>query len=371
MNGLTILVVSNTAWSLYNFRMNLGISLKEHGYRVIMVSAPDEYVKRLEQAGFEHRSIEFDNASMNPLSNLELCFLLFRLYRQERPSAVLHFTIKMNIYGSLAAGILRIPCLSNITGLGSLFLHDNFLFRLARYLYAFALRFPRTVFFQNVADRDLFIRKGFVHQAKAALLPGSGIDLRRFRPRESPAKRRYLFVGRLIQDKGIYEFIDAVRLLKDRYPEIEFAVLGALYPHNPTAVSSNTLNDWVTEELIQYLGSTDDVVPELAAAECLVLPSYREGLSRVLLEAAAMALPIVTTDVPGCRDVVDDGLTGFLCQSHNGADLAAKMEKMVHLSAGRRAAMGRMGRKKIESEFDERIVIGLYLKAIDEAIRSA
>lgn len=349
--------------------MNLGLSLKEHGYRVIMVSAPDEYVARLEQAGFEHRGIRFDNASVNPLSNLKLFLLLYRLYGHERPAAVLHFTIKMNIYGSLAAGFLGIPCLSNITGLGSLFLHSSLLFRLARQLYTFALRFPHTVFFQNVADRDLFIRKGFVNQTKAALLPGSGIDLHRFRPCKAPAKRRYLFVGRLIQDKGIYEFIDAVRSLKERYPQIEFAVLGALYPHNPTAVSSNTLNEWVRDDLIRYLGSTDDVVPELAAAECVVLPSYREGLSRVLLEAAAMARPIITTDVPGCRDVVDDGLTGFLCQPHDTSDLAAKIEKMIRLPAGRRAAMGKRGRRKVESEFDEKIVIDICLKAIDEAIR--
>jgi len=368
MNGLTILVVSNTAWSLYNFRMNLGISLKEHGYRVIMVSAPDEYVKRLEQAGFEHRSIEFDNAGVNPFRDLKLTFDLFRLYRRERPSVLLHFTIKMNIYGSIVGGLLSIPCISNITGLGSLFLDHNPVFRLARYLYAFALRFPITVFFQNADDRDLFIRKRFVQETKTALLPGSGIDLRRFRPRRTRAKRRYLFVGRLIQDKGIYEFVEAARLLRNRHPTAEFAVLGGLYTENPTAVSSSTLDGWIEEGLIRYLGSTDDVASELAAAECVVLPSYREGLSRVLLEAAAMARPIVTTDVPGCRDVVDDGLTGFLCRSRDRSDLAAKMERMMRLPAAERTAMGKRGRRKVESQFDEKIVIDRYLKVINAVV---
>lgn len=371
MNGRKILIVSNTAWSLYNFRLNLAFALREKGYRVVFASCPDDYVARLVQAGFEYRPVVFDNASINPFANLKLCYQLYRLYRREKPAAILHFTIKMNLYGSLAAGVLGIPAISNITGLGSLFLEQDFLFRLVRHLYIFSLRFPHTVFFQNPADRDLFIRKRFVSAKKAALLPGSGIDLRRFQPRKAAPQRRYLFVGRLIRDKGIYEFIEAVRLLKNRYPQIEFAVLGSLYSGNPEAVSSDTLNGWVAEKLIHYLGSTDDVVPELACAECVVLPSYREGLSKVLLEAAAMARPIVTTDVPGCRDVVDDGGNGLLCRPYDSRDLASKIEQMILLTPAKRAEMGRRGRKKVESQFDERIVIDRYLKTLQDAIQDA
>ena len=364
----TIMIVSNTAWSLYNFRLGLACALRDSGFRVVMVAPYDEYADRIMQAGFEYRPLEFDNSGTNPYHDIKLFFKLLRLYRSLRPVVILHFTIKVNIYGALAARFLKIPSLGNITGLGTLFLSDNLIYRAARYLYLIALRSPYKVFFQNPADRDLFLRKEFVRPEQVSLLPGSGVNLNNFKPVKVTPKRQYLFVGRLIRDKGIFEFVEAARLLKPKYPQVEFAILGDLYLKNPTAVSKATLDDWIDTGIVRYLGYVDNVQAEMASSECIVLPSYREGLSRVLLEASAMARPIVASDVPGCNDVVDDGVTGFLCEVRSSEDLALKIEKMINLSPNKRTAMGKAGRKKIEQQFDEKIVIRMVIDVVNKAL---
>lgn len=368
----TVAIVINTSWNIYNFRLGLLEALRAEGYRIVCIAPRDDYSRKLQALGFEYREIRMNNKGTNPFEDLRLIGDLYRLYKALRPDVLLHYTIKPNIYGSVAAGLLGIPAVSNISGLGTVFLNDSLSSKIARMLYRVTLRIPRRVFFQNTQDRELFIRSNLVNSEKTALLPGSGIDTARFAPRDvrpPDGTVRFLFIARLVADKGIVEFVDAARTiqnskLKIQNPAPKFLILGAYYPGNPTAIDEAQMHSWEAEGTVTYLGTSDDVASIIADADCVVLPSYREGLSRVLLEAAAMAKPIVTTDVPGCREVVDDGINGYLCKVKDAASLAAAMQKIMALDNEARREMGRRGREKILREFDEKIVIAKYEEAI-------
>jgi glycosyltransferase involved in cell wall biosynthesis len=281
----------------------------------------------------------------------------------------LGYTIKPNINGSLAAHSLGIPVVNNNAGLGTAFIRDTWLTRLARALYRMALSRSHTVFFQNDDDRRFFISAKIVRRKQARLVPGSGIDLGRFFPNED-ARRidgvpfRFLLVARLLWDKGVGEYAEAARIVRQRAPNTQFQLLGFLDVENRTAIPRSTVEGWTAERLIDYLGAADDVRPWLAEADCIVLPSYREGTPRTLLEAAASGKPLIATDVPGCRQVVENGVNGYLCNPRDSKDLAEKMLKMIRLSREERGAMGSAGRLKMEQEFDEGIVIARYLEII-------
>ena len=366
-----IAISLNTAWNIYNFRLGLIKALQKEGYEVIAIAPGDEYAKKLENEGVKFYDIKINNKGTNPFEDMKLIFDYIKVYKKAKPDVILSYTIKPNIYGSIAAGIVKIPVISNISGLGTVFLNDSFTSKIARNLYKIGLRFPKKVFFQNRDDRDLFVKYKLVDIKKTDLLPGSGIDTKRFAPIEiqrDDNKIKFLMIARLVKDKGLFEYLKAADELKQKYRNVEFLLLGAFYPGNPTAITKEELNEWVKRGIVNYLGVSDNVKEEIAKVDCVVLPSYREGLSRVLLEAAAMAKPIVTTDVPGCRDVVDDRVNGFLCEVRNYKSLAEKMEKMISLSDIERKIMGRKGREKIIKEFDEKIVVEKYLNAIKEIL---
>lgn len=313
-----------------------------------------------------------DNQGTHPGRDLILLWRFLRLMRIERPDVYLGYTVKPNVYGSLAAHLLRIPVINNISGLGAVFIRDGWLLRVVRWMYSTALMRSAKVFFQNDDDRQLFISGGLVRAEMTDLLPGSGIDLNRFTPRPKTvgqgdaSKFRFLLIARMLRDKGVGEYVEAARLLRQRWPLAEFCLLGFVDVQNPTAISHIEMDAWVAEGVVNYLGVSDDVRTQLITADCVVLPSYREGTPRTLLEAAAMACPIITTDAVGCREVVDDGVNGYLCKVRDAGDLAAKMEQMLSLSIEQRAQMGQRGRTKMVSKFDEQIVIKKYLEAIEE-----
>ena len=363
MNNKTIAIVINTSWNIYNFRLGLLKALQKEGYKIVAIAPRDEYSKKLEALGFEYHNITINNKGTNPIEELKLIGAFYRLYKKVKPDVLLHYTIKPNIYGTIAAKLADVPVISNISGLGTVFLNDSLSSKVARLLYKIALRFPEKVFYQNNDDRQLFIDSKLVAEEKTGLLPGSGIDTVKFSPVERESTQdgfSFLFIARLVKDKGLLEYVEAARLLKEHYPHVHFKMLGAYYPGNPTAVTPDEVAQWEQEKVVEYLGTQSNVASVIAQADCIVLPSYREGLSRVLLEAASMAKPIVTTDVPGCRDVVDDGVNGFLCQVKNAEDLAAQMEKMILLEEEERVEMGKRGREKIVEGFDESIVIDRY-----------
>ena len=365
---IKVVIALNTAWNLVNFRAGLIRALVAGGYEVVAVAPSDEYAPRLAELGCRFVALPMDNKGTHPGRDLLLFFRFLKLLRRERPDVFLGYTVKPNVYGSLAAHVLGIPVVNNIAGLGAVFIRDNWLTRLVRLLYKTALSRSRHVFFQNDEDLRLFVEQGLVAPGKVSRLPGSGVDLSTFRytPMQPLDNRpfRFLLVARLLWDKGVGEYVEAARMVLRQYPTAKFQLLGFLDVKNPTAVSSAQMSAWEEEGVVEYLGVADDVKPYLIAADCVVLPSYREGVPRSLLEAAAIGRPIVTTDAVGCRDAVDDGMNGLLCRTNDAGDLAEKLLHMIEMSPENRELMGQAGRRKMEREFDEKIVIGRYLEVI-------
>lgn len=365
-----VMLAVNTTWNLINFRSGLIRALIDVGYEVIAVAPPDEYVPHVQGLGCRFISLSMDNKGTNPAHDFLLLWRFYCLLFRERPDVYIGYTVKPNIYGSLAARTLGIPIINNITGLGVAFLRNTWLTRLVRELYRLALSGSATVFFQNADDRQFFLSSGLVSQAVTVLLPGSGIDLARFTPEPLPSQSpiRFLLVARMLWDKGVGEFVEAARLINRHGTKAEFCLLGFLDVKNPAAISRKQMDDWVDEGVIRYLGVSDDVRTQIQQADCVVLPSYREGTPRCLLEAAAMGRPIVTTDAVGCREVVNDGVNGYLCQIQDALDLADKLTSVVELSSSDRQAMGARGRVKVEREYDERLVVEKHIKAIENAL---
>jgi len=367
-----ILIVLNTAWNLLNFRSGLIRALLDAGYEVIAAAPPDEYVSRLEALGCRFVPFPMDNKGTHPGRDFLLLWRFYRLLLCERPDVYLGYTVKPNVYGSLAAHVLGVPVINNIAGLGAVFIKDSWLTRLVCVLYRLALSRSVKVFFQNNDDREMFISRGLVTQTVTDCLPGSGIDLVKFAPLPLPGQSsiRFLLIARLLWDKGVGEYVEAARILKHHPASVDLCLLGFLDVQNPAAISRKQMDAWVEEGLIRYLGVSDDVRAEIAASDCVVLPSfYREGTPRTLLEAASMGRPIITTDAVGCRDVVDDRVNGYLCKPRDAEDLADKIARMAALSPAEREALGLRGREKMEREFDEQIVINKYLEAIASIVK--
>lgn len=369
-----ILIALNTAWNLVNFRAGLIRGFQAAGYEVVTAAPPDEHIPRLRELGCRYLPLEMDNKGTHPGRDLLLLWRFWRLLRRERPDVYLGYTVKPNVYGSLAAHALGIPVINNVAGLGAVFIKHNWLTRLVKGLYRRALSRSAKVFFQNEDDRRLFTEGGLVRAEVTDRLPGSGIDLARFSvvPLADSSGRkglRFLLIARMLWDKGVGEYVEAARRVRQRYPDAEIYLLGFLDVQNPAAISREKMDQWMAEGVVRYLGTADDVRPHIAEADCVVLPSYyREGVPRTLLEAAAMGRPIITTDAVGCREVVDDGVNGYLCKPRDAEDLAAKMEQMICLSPEDRSRMGHKGREKMEREFDEKIVIRKYLEVVEKIV---
>lgn len=360
---------ANSGWNLANFRSGLIRDLRANGYAVLAVAPDDGNRQRLAELGADFRLIGVDSSGSSVLKDVRLVLDYLRVMRAERPQAFLGFTIKPNIYGSIAAGLLGIPVVNNISGLGTAFIKRGPLTAVVTMLYRLALGRSRRVFFQNPDDRDMFLAKGLVRPERTQVIPGSGIDLTRFapaptQPRSGDDGLRFLFVGRLLRDKGIGEFVEAATMLRDQWPGTRFQILGFADADNRTAVPSAEIARWRSDGIVEYLGDTRDVRPFLEQADCVVLPSYREGLPRSLLEASAMARPMIATDVPGCREVVTDGDTGFLCEARSAESLAAAMERMLRTSAQDRLGMGKRARARVERDFDEALVTKAYLAVL-------
>jgi glycosyltransferase involved in cell wall biosynthesis len=366
-----IVVISiNAAWNIVNFRSGLIRGLQRRGFRIVALAPSDSYAVRFAELGVEYVPIEMDKKGVSPAKDMLLFWRYYRALRRIRPSVYLGYTAKPNVYGSLAAHALGIKVINNVSGLGTAFIRQGLLTRIVSTLYRLAFRRSATVFFQNEEDRDLFVVKRLVESAKARLLPGSGIDIDRFTPppARSPRPFTFLLIARLLWDKGVLEFVEAARIVRGQLPETRFQLLGFLDVENRTAVPRGDVEAWVKEGLIDYLGVSEDVRGQIAEADCVVLPSYREGLPRTLLEAAAMARPLIASDAPGCRQVVRDGINGYLCAVRDAASLAEAMLRMARAPQDELAQMGSAARSIAESEYDEKIVVARYIEAIDAAL---
>lgn len=371
---MKILMTVNAAWNIWNFRRPLVEALIADGHEVVILAPVDDTVPDLEALGCSFRHLEMNLKGLNALQEPKTLLRLRRHFRDLKPDVILSFTIKNNIFGAMAAKSAGIPFIPNVTGLGTAFLSGGVLERVAVALYKTALRKLPAVFFQNEDDRQLFVDRGLVTDTQARTLPGSGIDLARFTAAPYPTTEggpNFLMIARLLRDKGVLEYVDAARRVRARHGSARFQLLGATGAENRTAIDRETVEGWEREGVIEYLGSVTDVRPMIETAHCIVLPSYREGAPRTLIEAAAMARPLIATDVPGCRAVVDDGQTGFLCAVRSGESLAAACEAFIARSPDERAALGREGRLKMEREYDHTIVVDAYRAVLGDLQRNS
>lgn len=366
-----VMLTANSAWNIWNFRKNLVEGLLADGHRVTIVAPSDTASKRLEELGCFFVPLLMDNKGLNPLRDLLLLADFFRMLKKIKPEVVLSFTIKNNIFCALSAKVLSIPIIPNVTGLGTAFLSGNILRIIAEFLYNISFFRLPVVFFQNTDDQELFLQRQLLLANSARLLPGSGIDLVKFFPVDLPDQnmpQTFLMIARLLRDKGIFEYIDAAERVRAIYPNVKFQLVGEVGADNRTAVDAQQVQQWVESGVVEYFGVVDDVRPLIANASCVVLPSYREGAPRTLMEAAAMARPIVTTDVPGCRSIVDRDENGFLCEARNAAGLACEMKRFLELPYAQKVAMGAAGRAKMERQFDQNAVLREYRKAIEDVV---
>ena len=387
---LTVCLSSNTAWSIFNFRAGVIKALQARGFRIVIIAPEDTFSGKLAAMGCEVHDIRIDNKGTNPWADLRTVFAYGVLYRRLTPAIALHYTIKPVIYGTIAARWLGVECINMVTGLGMAFAKDSWITKMVEWLYRISQNHPAKIFFLNEEDKLIFLERQLIRSADAEALPGEGINLAEFKdtvraevltsgsgvnleqfPISTVAPRSaiFLLVARMLREKGVAVFVEAAALLRLRGVNARCQLLGPLGVANPTAIGQAEMDAWVGQGTIEYLGETGDVRPHVHAATCVVLPSYyREGVPRSLMEAAAMGKPIITTDSVGCREVVDDGITGFLCRPRDAKDLADKMEAMVRLPESERLKMGAKGRAKMERQFDEKLVIRRYLEVIDEVL---
>jgi glycosyltransferase involved in cell wall biosynthesis len=367
--SLRIAVVSNTAWNLFNFRLNVMRALQAAGHTVVAVAPADAYADRIRSAGIKFEAVPISGGGINPLTEMRSIARLRALFKRQEIDLVLSYTPKGNLYSASACISLGVPFIPNVSGLGRAFIRPSLVTWVAQTLYRLTFRRAHRVFFQNLDDEGVFVRANLVRREQAERLPGSGVDLARFAPRSIASNQIadapvFLLVARMLWDKGVGEYVAAARLVRKTFPMATFRLLGSLASDNPSAISRKQMDAWVSEGVITYLGTTDDVRPYLAEADCVVLPSYREGVPRVLLEAAAMARPLITTDAPGCRDALVNGETGLMCRPRDATDLAVKIRGFLAMTMAQRRTMGHRGRAFVERQFDERIVVDRYLHVV-------
>jgi glycosyltransferase involved in cell wall biosynthesis len=362
-----IAILLNSAWNAYNFRKGLIQTLLAKGDEVVVIAPRDEYTDRLISWGIRFVDIRLEGTGLNPLDDWRYKQTLVRLMKSEKPDVVLSFTIKPNIYGAMAAYALRIPIICNVSGLGTTFLWKGWLQRMAVALYNWGFRRANFIFFQNNDDRTLFLEHVRVNQAKTGLLPGSGIDLNTFKaePPSFQSPLKFLMISRLIVEKGVNEFVTAAQSID--LSKAHFTLIGKYDPAHKRSISAEDFQMLLASG-IDYLDHQDDVKAMIAQADAVILPSYREGTPRTLLEAAAMCRPLIATDVPGCREVAQDGVNGFLCKAEDATSLAQKINLFLALSPTEQLAMAHASRRLVEVRFDEKIVIGEYLRMISRLV---
>ena len=359
-----IAFVHNAMWEMYNFRGELLQELKAKGYEITVICPPDEKnAHYFTDLGIKLLTVPMSRKGTNIKEDLQLVKNLFKVYKKEKFDLVFHYTIKPNIYGTLAAKLAGIKSIAITTGLGYVFLHNNITSLIAKFMYKFSLAFANEVWFLNDDDMNIFLDKDLITERQAFKLPSEGINTKRFVPKEKnrkDSKTVFLMIARVLYDKGFNEYLEAAKLIKAQRNDVEFQLLGAIDSGNPSGVPQSVVEDAVSNGFINYLGTTSDVLPIIREADCMVLPSYREGISRVLMEAASMEKPIIATNVTGCREVINDGETGFLCKAKSPVDLAHKMAKIINMTEKEKVVMGQKGRVKVIEEMDLEKIIDIY-----------
>ena len=368
-----IAVVENHHIATSTIRAELMNALVKEGYEVSVLTELDDSFHSWEN----NDQLKFVNVGvsvMNPVKAIRYQRRLYKELKRIKPSICMTFTIRPTIYGNMVTRLIKIPTISTVTGTGPLFESKSISYRIARMLYKFVLKKTKRVFFPNFDDLNAFIDHKYITKETGRRVPGSGVNHEKFSPqpsrRSNDGKFVFLYISRLVKDKGILEFAEAASIIRKENENAEFHIIGPLWLNNKKSltVTKEELDMWIANKWVVYHGEQKDVRPFMADADCVVMPSYREGMSNVLLEAASMARPLIATNVTGCRDIVEDNYNGLLCKPRDGKDLAVVMKKMMTLSQAQRDEMGRKGREKVMKEFDKKVVLQSYLQAVGEVI---
>lgn len=358
-----ILVLANFIAGLHSFRKEVMKAIVDAGYQ-LYISVPDAdsgLAKNFEEFGCHLIKTEFNRRGMNPFADFKLMMAYRRMIKQLKPLAVLSYTIKPNVYGGIACRLTGTPLIANVTGLGDAIENGGWLQKLTVSLYKFGIGKAAQVFFQNETNRNFCIQHKIANY-NAIVLPGSGVSLTHhcFQEYAPDGVIKFLFIARLLKDKGTEEYFETAKAIKTKYPQTEFQILG--WKEGPY---QQQMEELVKDGFINYLGTTSDIRPFLTNVHCTIMPSYHEGMSNVNLESAANGRPVITTNVPGCRETVDEGKTGYLVEAKSAEALIKGVERFLALPYSQKATMGQMAREKVEREFDRNIVIKAYLNAIE------
>ena len=364
-----IVISINTSWNIINFRLNLLKYLQTQGYQIIAFAPIDKYSKQFKKNNILFEPLTMENKGNNPIKDILLLKQYHSLLKKHKPDVALFFTIKPNIYGTLAATLLKIPVINNVSGLGTTFIHQNWISRTAHILYKYSFKFSKKVFFQNKDDEKLFIGKKLINAQITEVLPGSGVDLKKFTPSQLPEKLHILFIGRLLFDKGIVEFLESCKAIKAIHGKIvDFSIIGKLEESHKLGISEQILRQYTTIGAVTYLGTTDKIREEIAKASVIILPSYREGTPRSLLEAAAMSRPLLATNVPGCKDIIREDYNGWLCKEKDTKDLTLAIEKVIQTDKKKLIEFGSNSRTLVEQNYGEQLVFEKYNQALKDIL---
>lgn len=372
---MRIALVANSTWNIYNFRLNVINKLLSEGHEVIVIAPVDEYLEYKEKyPDIKHFGIRtLDRDSTNPFKDLLLIAELIRRYRIVKPDLVMHYTNKPNIFGAIAAKIQGVKSIAMVTGLGYPFIRGGWIRTLTSFLYKVTSRFHEKFIFENIEDRELFEKNGIIKKDQGVSIKGCGVDVSFYKPFEDGEVKSdeiiFTFIGRLLYDKGIKEYVDAARIIRSSHPDVKFWVVGDLDPDNPATVEKDELTSWVNDDIIDYYGFQKDVRPIINLSSCIVLPSYREAIPRTITEGMSMGKPVITTDTAGCREAVDVGENGFLVNVRDVDSLVEGFEKFLALSENERKIMGNKGRKKVLAEFDDLKIANDIYHWVDQVLK--
>ena len=367
---MRIAIIENHIISTNTVRRKLTETLIQKGYVITILSTGSakelNFAKKL---GFNVINVGMSNT--HPKEVFIYIKKVYQALKTINADLCLTFTMRPAIWGNMVSRILKIPVITNITGIGPLAESNSIAYRVARTLYRTALKKTKVVFFQNNDDLKIFLDKKFMRLEQAQIIPGSGVDVDFFKPikkQHHDGKFIFLFISRLIKDKGILEYVAAAEIVRQKYPDVVCQVIGPYYNQTlkDNIISEEQIMHWLDEGLVHYLGAAEDVRPFIAEADCIVLPSYREGMSNVLLEAASMERPTIASNVTGCKEIIVDNKTGLLCRAKDAKDLSEKMISMLNVDMISRENMGKEARKHVESKFAKQIVIDAYLQSINQ-----
>lgn len=362
-----IILAANSCWYLYNFRKNLIKKLIFQNYEIILIATKDEYFYELSKLKLRIYCVNFKNRLLN-IPDVLIIFNLFYLFIKEKPDFFLGFTIKPNIYGLFAGIFFRMKFINTITGLGTFYLKRGIQKKIILYLYKLFLKKSDYVIFQNNDDLRYFINNHLIHNKKAILIRGSGVDLNKFKfnlKKYDHNNISFYFIGRILADKGIKELIEAITKIKKEYSNIDFNFVGGIDLNNYSSININQVKFWESRNLIKYHGFKKNIYEEIKKSDCIILPSYREGLSKILIEACAVGRPAITTDVPGCKDVIIDQVNGFLCNPRDPFSLYLAIKKYIDLPVNKKTDLSYKSYDIAKKKFSDEFINNKYIELLD------